>query len=600
LNNNDPVFINRRKVLVAALAGGGTAALAACAPSGNGTGVEQTDIWAGYDEHITERTLAEAEKLFGLHFSAAERQQILGGAVEEGDEGFFAQQVESLNKRREQDIPITLQPATSFDPRLPGVTYGEQLQSLTLFPEQIAAIPADTDSIAFASVKEQARWMTSGQISSRELTDIYLERIERYGPRLECFVTVTADLARAQADQADRERATGEVRGPLHGIPYGVKDLLDTAAIKTTWGAEPYKDRVPETDAVVVKRLREAGAVMLGKTTLGALAWGDVWFGGETRNPWNPKEGASGSSAGSGSATAAGLCSFGIGTETLGSIVSPSDRNGLAGLRPTFGRVSRVGAMALCWSLDKIGPMCRYVEDTAMVLSVLNGYDEFDTGSIEKGFAYDGRQSVRDLTIGYDPSWFEGDDISATDRTALEAVKNLGASIREISLPDMPVNEIMGALGVEAAAAFEELTLSDRDDMLRRQIDNAWPNSFRQARYFSAVDFMQGDRLRREVMQQTHEFFSQVDVVFGPSFGTPMLSLTNFTGQPCLAMPAGFEEIKTRPLFAHPENDTDETLHRVPRSVTLWSNLFEEGRLIVAGRALEAALGVAGERPQLG
>jgi len=600
MSNNDPIVLNRRKILAAALASGGTVALAACTLSGDGKGVDEADVWAGYDERITERTLAEAEKLFGLQFSETERRQMLGGPVEEGDEGFFAQQVESLNKRREENIPITLQPATTFDPRLPGVKYREQPHSLTLFPEEIAAIPVDTDSIAFASVKEQARWMTTGQISSRELTDIYLERIELYGSLLECFVTVTADLARAQADQADRERATGQVRGPLHGIPFGVKDLLDTADIKTTWGAEPYKDRVPETDGAVVRRLRDAGAVILGKTTLGALAWGEVWFGGETRNPWNPKEGASGSSAGSGSATAAGLCSFGIGTETLGSLVSPSDRNGLAGLRPTFGRVSRVGAMTLCWSLDKIGPMCRSVEDTAMVLSVLNGYDEFDTGSIDKGFAYDGRQSVKDLTIGYDPSWFEGEDISATDLTALETIKGLGASVREITLPNMPVNEIMGALGIEAAAAFEELTLSGRDDLLRRQIDNAWPNSFRQSRYFSAVDFMQGDRLRRKVMQDAHEFFSQADVVFGPSFGTPMLSLTNFTGQPCLAMRAGLEEIKTRPLFGHPENDADETLHRVPRSVTLWSNLFEEGRLIIVGRALEAALGVAGERPHLG
>ncbi len=442
--------------------------------------------------------------------------------------------------------------------------------------------------------------MTTGQITSRELTELYLERIERYGDMLECFVTVTANLARQQADQADRERAIGQVRGPLHGIPYGVKDLLDTTDIPTTWGAEPYKDRVATSDGAVVRRLRDAGAVLLGKTTLGALAWGDVWFGGETRNPWNPKEGASGSSAGSGSATAAGLCSFGIGTETLGSIVSPSDRNGLTGLRPSFGRVSRVGAMALCWSLDKIGPMCRYAEDTAMVLSALNGYDEFDTGSIDMGFAYDGRQSVTDLTIGYDPAWFEGDDVQATDLEALDVVRNLGATIKIISLPDLPVNEIMSALGVESAAAFEELTLSGRDDLLRRQIDNAWPNSFRQARYFSAVDFVQGDRLRRSVMQDTHEFFSQVDVVFGPSFGNPMLSLTNFTGQPCLTLRAGFEEITPRSLFNHPENDTDETLHRIPRSVTLWSSLFEEGKLITVGRALEVALGVANERPPLG
>ena len=599
MTSDDPVILNRRKILAAVLAGGGTAALSACAPGGDTAGTDSSDLWAGYDERITERTLAEAEKLFGLAFSESERQQILGGSVEENAEGFFAQQIESLAKRRDQDIPITLQPATSFDPRLPGIRYAEQENSLTLFPEEISAIPADSESIAFASVKQQARWMTTGQISSRELTDIYLERIERIGPSLECFVTVTADLARQQADQADRERATGQVRGPLHGIPYGVKDLLDTASIKTTWGAEPYKDRVAESDGAVVRRLQDAGAVMLGKTTLGALAWGDVWFGGETRNPWNPKEGASGSSAGSGSATASGLCSFGIGTETLGSIVSPSDRNGLAGLRPTFGRVSRVGAMALCWSLDKIGPMCRYTEDTAMVLSVLNGYDEFDTGSIDKGFAYDGRQSIETLTIGYDPRWFEGDNVNAPAVTALNAIKDIGAMVTEIQLPDLPVNEIMGALNVESAAAFEELTISNRDDLLRRQVNNAWPNSFRQSRYFSAVDYLQGERLRRKVMAEAHEFFAEVDVVFGPSFGNPMLSLTNFTGQPCLTMRAGFEDAKTRSLFNHPENDTDETLHRVPRSITLWSSLFEEGKLVRVGRALEGALGVANERPTL-
>jgi Asp-tRNA(Asn)/Glu-tRNA(Gln) amidotransferase A subunit family amidase len=598
MDTEDPVMLNRRRILYAALMGGGGAALAACSP-GSESEMEAVDIWAGFDERITERTLAEVEKIFGLEFSEAERRQILGGAVEEGEDGFFAGQIASLKKRRDQDIPITVAPATSFDPRLPGIDYGAQENTLTLYPEEIAAIPGDAESIAFASVKQQARWMTTGQISSRELTEIYLERIERYGELLECFVTVTPDIARAQADQADRERATGQVRGPLHGIPYGVKDLLDTKGIRTSWGAEPYKDRIATSDGAVVRRLQDAGAVMLGKTTLGALAWGDVWFGGETRNPWNPKEGASGSSAGSGSATAAGLCSFGIGTETLGSIISPSDRNGLSGLRPTFGRVSRVGAMALCWSLDKIGPMCRFTEDTAMVLSVLNGYDEYDSGSIDMGFSYDGRKPVRDLTIGYDPSWFEGDEVSETDKAALEAVGKLGATILEITLPDLPVDEIAPALNVESAAAFEELTLSGRDDLLRRQIDNAWPNAFRQARYFSAVDYLQAERLRRVVMQDTQKFFSQVDVVFGPSFGTPMLSLTNYTGQPSLALRAGFEEITPRPLFNHPENDTDETLHRIPRSVSLWANLFEEGKLITVGRALEAELGVVNERPPL-
>jgi Asp-tRNA(Asn)/Glu-tRNA(Gln) amidotransferase A subunit family amidase len=601
MNNEDTLLVNRRRILYAALMGGSGAALAACTPGGDSPDADLSsdDIWAGFDERITERTLAEAEKLFGLQFSEAERQQILGGPIEEAADGFFAEQVKSLNKRRDQNMPNSLAPAMKFDPRLPGVAYPEQANSVALFAEEIAPIPTDAESIAFASVKQQARWMTTGQISSRELTEIYLARIEQYGDLLECFVTVTPELARAQADQADRERATGQVRGPLHGIPYGVKDLLDTKDILTTWGATPFKERVATSDGEVVRLLREAGAVLLGKTTLGALAWGDVWFGGETRNPWNPKEGASGSSAGSGSATAAGLCSFGIGTETLGSIVSPADRNGLAGLRPSFGRVSRAGAMALCWSLDKIGPLCRYVEDTALVLGALNGFDANDSSSIDMGFSYDGRQSVSGLTVGYDPAWFAGEDARSTDHLALEAIAEIGATLQEITLPDLPVDEIMAPLGAESAAAFEELTLSGRDDELRRQIDNAWPNSFRQARYFSAVDYVQADRLRRSVMQQTEAFFSQVDVIIGPSFGTPMLSLTNFTGQPCLAMRAGFEEITPRSLFNHPENDTDETLHRIPRSVSLWSNLFQEGKLLQVGRALEAELGIADERPAL-
>ena len=599
MNKKESLLVNRRRVLYAALVGGGGAALSACVPAEDSS---EDDIWAGFDERITERSLAEAEKLFGLQFSEAERRLILGGPVEEGEEGedgFFAKQIENLNSMRSQEMPNSFAPAMTFDPRLPGVSYPDQANSIALYPEEIAALPDNASDIAFASVKQQARWMTTGQITSRELTDIYLERIDQYGALLECFVTVTADVARAQADRADRDRATGQVRGPLHGIPYGVKDLLDTKDILTTWGAESYKDRVAGKDSAVVRLLQEAGAVMLGKTTLGALAWGDVWFGGETRNPWNPKEGASGSSAGSGSATAAGLCSFGIGTETLGSIVSPADRNGLSGLRPTYGRVSRAGAMAWCWSLDKIGPMCRFTEDTALVLSVLNGFDVMDASSIDMGFSYDGRQAISDLTVGYDPSWFEGEDVRSTDRTALEALSRLNVTLKEIALPDLPVDAIVTLLDVESAAAFEELTLSGRDDLLRRQIKNAWPNNFRAARFYSAVDYVQADRLRRDIMRKTHEFFSQVDVVFGPSFGTPMLSLTNFTGQPCLAMRAGFEEITPRELFNHPENDTDETLHRIPRSVSLWSNLFEEGKLIRVGHALEAELGVVNERPPL-
>jgi len=609
----EAISLERRKMLFTALVGSSGVALGACgseigknadndvdAASAGESAVKDDDLWANYDSRITERTLAEAEKLFGLEFSEAERQLILGGDVETADDGFFAEQISSLQKRRQETIPNSLAPANHFDPRLPGIRYPSQGNNVQLHAEDIETKPTSADDVAFASVKQQSHWLNTGQISSAELTEVYLDRIERFADQLECFVTVTADLARAEAEQSDKERATGQVRGPLHGIPYGVKDLLDTQSIRTSWGAEPYKDRIAEQDGAVVARLRDAGAVLLGKTTLGALAWGDVWFGGETRNPWNPKEGASGSSAGSGSATAAGLCSFAIGTETLGSIVSPSDRNGVTGLRPTFGRVSRVGAMALCWSLDKIGPMCRSVEDNALVLAALNGFDEFDSGSIDMGFDYDGQAAIGAMTIGYDPRWFEGEDVRDTDHVALGALMELGVSVREITLPDMPVNEVITpALNVEAAAAFEELTLSNRDDELRRQIDNAWPSVFRKARYFSAVDYLQSDRLRRSVMRDAHEFFEQVDVIFGPSFGNPMLSLTNFTGQPCLALRAGFEDATPRPLFDHPENDTDTTVARVPRSVSLWSQLFQEGKLLQIGRALEAELGVVGERPPL-
>jgi Asp-tRNA(Asn)/Glu-tRNA(Gln) amidotransferase A subunit family amidase len=596
MSDENVLLLDRRRLLYAALMSGAGAALSACSPA---VDFGEADLWVGFDQRITERTLAEAEKLFGLAFTEAERRLILGKPNAAEDENFFAQQLASLRKRREYDIPFSLAPATTFDPRLPGVDYGLQANSLTLHPQAIETFPVDAESIAFASVRQQAHWMATGRISSRELTEIYLERIGRYGGLLQCFITLTPDLARAQADSADRERANGRVRSPLHGIPYGIKDLFDTRDIRTTWGTEPYLNRVPTSDAAVVRILQDAGAVMLGKTTLGELAWGDVWFGGETRNPWNLKEGSSGSSAGSGSATAAGLCSFAIGTETTGSIISPSDRNGLAGMRPTFGRLSRAGAMPLCWSLDKVGPMCRFVEDTAIVLSVLNGYDAQDSGSIDMGFAYDGRADVAGLTIGYDPRWFDGDSVKESDRQALSVLHGLGASLREMTLPELPVDEILPAVNIESAAAFEELTLSGRDELMRRQEYRAWPNSLRQSWFFSAVDYVQAERLRRKVMQDMREFFSQVDVVFGPTSGTPMPTVTNYTGQPALAIRVGFEEITSRSLFGHPENDSDPTLHRVPRSVSLWSELFQEGKLVTVGRALEAELGVAHERPPL-
>ena len=596
MKDKNQLLIDRRRVMTVALvAAGGTAA--GCKPR---TADEVDDpIWAGFDDRITERTLAEAEKLFGLSFSEEERRLMLGGGQVEAEDGKFASQLKSINSWRRFDKPNSLSPATVFDPRLPDVAYDEQDDGITLYHETLPDRPGDAESIAFASVKQQSYWLTSGQITSRELTDIYLDRIERHNTTLESFVTVTPDLARQQAEQADRERSSGNIRGPLHGIPYGMKDLADTAGIRTTWGANPYKDRVPETDAKIVGLLKATGAVMLGKTAMGALAWGDVWFGGITRNPWNTDEGSSGSSAGSASATAAGLCSFSIGTETWGSIVSPSERCGAIGLRPTHGRVSRDGCMALSWSLDKIGPICRYAEDTATILSAINGFDAADTGSLRHGFSYDGNVRLENLTVGFDPRWFDNEKVRQPDIDALRALRESGVSMIELEMPDLPW-DIMNPLGdVESAAAFEELTLSGRDDELRRQIEFSWPNSFRNSRFFSAVDYVQCDRLRRFVMQELHAFFGQVDAFFGPTHGHHLTALTNLTGHPVISLRAGFEKIRTRPRYELPKESIGTDLHRIPRSVRLWGSLFEEGKLITIARALEARLGVAEERPPL-
>ena len=596
MNDRRQLLLNRRRLLTAALAAAGGAA-AGCTPRPTGENIDP--IWAGFDDRITERTLAEAEKLFGLSFSEEDRRLMLGGGQIEAEDGQFTDQLKSLKSWRQIDKPNSLSPATVFDPRLPGVVYAEQEDRVTLFQEMLPDRPGDSESIAFAPVKQQSHWLASGQLTSLELTDIYLDRIESHNGTLECFVTVTPDVARQQADDADRERSIGNIRGPLHGIPYGVKDLADTAGIRTTWGANPYKDRVPDADAAIVRLLKASGAVMLGKTTLGALAWGDVWFDGITRNPWNNDEGSSGSSAGSAAATAAGLCSFAIGTETWGSIVSPSERCGTTGLRPTHGRVSRAGAMALCWSLDKIGPICRFTEDTAIVLGAINGIDVADAGSLQHGFSYDGNVRLKDLTVGFDPRWFDNEKVRQPDTNALQALRDSGATLVELEMPELPWDIINPLLGAEAAAAFEELTLSGRDDDLRRQIADAWPNYFRGSRFFSAVDYVQCERLRRFAMQELHEFFGRADAFFGPSHGHDVSALTNLTGHPVIALRAGFEEIATRPRYELPEEAIGTELHRIPRSVQLWGSLFEEGKLVAIARDLEARLGVAAERPPL-
>jgi len=578
-------MLDRRQLLAGLLAASGGATVAGCAPR-----AEPGDpIWAGFDDRITERTLAEAEKLLGLQFTEEERRLMLGGAAVEGEHGLFAERNANIRHWREIDKPNGLAPASIFDPRLPGVDYPAQADSVTLFEETMADAPASADDLAFASIKQMAVWMNRGLLTSLELTELYLERIGRLDGQLESFITVTPELARQQAMESDRERADGQVRGPLHGIPYGLKDLADTAGVPTTWGGAPYRDRIPDSDAAVTRRMREAGAVLLGKTAAGALAWGEVWFGGETRNPWNPAEGSSGSSAGSAAATAAGLCAFAIGTETWGSIVSPSERCGVAGLRPTFGRVSRAGVMALCWSLDKIGPICRYAEDTALVLAALNGYDPADAGSLAHGFAYDGNRPLSDLKVGFDPRSLEAAEATASDRNAFAALEASGVKLVEVALPPLPWEIIGPLLNVEAAAAFEQLTLSGQDDELRRQIANAWPNVFRAAYFNGAVDFVQCERIRRLIMQELHAFFGQVDVFFAPT-SNEITALTNLSGHPTLALRGGFEQLRSRAIAGITQGDETGPLHSVPDSIHLWSGLFREGPLIALGRAVEQAL----------
>ena len=550
------------------------------------------------DKNISVSDIAIAEKLLGIEYSQDERDLMVDNLED---------LIAAAQAQRGVIFPNTLPPATTFDPRLPTTVVPGHQKPVAVSQIDPGPLPDDEADIAYSPVTHLSEWIRSGKLTSRRLTGIYIDRIKALGPKLECFVTVLEDLALEQADEADRKIANGQYLGPLHGIPYGLKDLFDTKDIQTTWGAMPYKDRIGEKDARIATLLREAGAVLVAKTTLGALAYGDIWFGGVTRNPWNVAEGASGSSAGSASATAAGLVGFSIGTETLGSITSPSQRCGTSGLRPTFGRVSRSGAMALCWSLDKIGPICRTVEDTVLVLSAINGFDSDDKGSIDASFNYDASTSIEGLRVGYIPASFEDEGSTDVDRDALEAMRQLNVELVEVSLPDLPYMSLMNVVYAEAAAAFEELTLNDRDDELVWQAKGAWPNIFRKARFLSAVDHVQLDRLRYKSMQVMDELFSNVDFVIGPFMG-PMLVITNFTGHPCLHLRAGFCKTKTRgeaslgsgTLDTGQEDGDSETLHETPQGISLWSGLFDEGRLCNLGVALEKQLDMWQRRPPIG
>ncbi len=462
-------------------------------------------------------------------------------------------------------------------------------------------LPSTDDDIAFASVSQQSRWIESRLLTSERLTNIYLNRIERLDSKIRSIITLTKDHALARAKAADAEIAAGKYRGPLHGIPYGVKDLLDTKDIPTTYGAEPFRNRVPTADSVVVRRLNDAGAVMLAKLSLGALALNDIWFGGQTMNPWLPEEGSSGSSAGPGAATAAALVSFSIGSETGGSIVSPSMRCGVTGLRPTFGRVARTGAMTLCWTLDKLGPMTRSVEDAMLVLQAINGPDDGDVSSVPSRLDFDATASVLGFKVGYIAQWMKDDPATDVDRAAMETMKKLKMELKEVTLPDWPYSSLMPILFAEGAASFEELALNNKLGELKMQVKDAWPNLFRQARFLSAVDFVQADRFRRKVATEMARVFKEVDVLLVPSLRDEQLTITNFTGHPSLTVRAGFVQVsEARSDWApDPENPLPkfDPPRRVPHGITILGRLFNDGLLGQVGLALERAFGVSEEKP---
>lgn len=554
--------------------------------------------------NVSEITFLESSRLVQITMPLADRQLAASNW-----RSSMAPLLERRTGPRKVALPPSVVPYSIADP-----VHASGAPALTLRNQFVRSgdtnvpLPADDAAIAFAPVHQLSRWIEHRHLTSERLTEIYLARIARFDGKLRCIITLTGDHALEQARAADREIARGHYRGPLHGIPWGAKDLLDTAGIPTTWGAEPFRHRVPTTDAIVTARLNAAGAVLLAKLSLGALALNDVWFGGQTMNPWLLEEGSSGSSAGPGAATAAGLVGFAIGSETGGSIVSPSMRCGVTGLRPTFGRVARTGAMTLCWSLDKLGPMARSVEDTLLVLNTITGPDPTDPSSVPSHLDFNATAPVKGLRVGYFPKWMHEAPATDVDRHALETVKQLGMSPVEVHLPDWPYDSLQLILFAEAAAAFEDLTASGHDHDLRMQVADAWPNSFRQARFLSAVDLVQADRLRRKVALEMARLFAPtsaggaaVDLLLVPSLRDEMLTVTNFTGHPSLTLRAGFVEVSQprsdwAPDPAHPL-PTFSPPRRVPHGITLIGRLFDEGTIARAGLALERAFNVTTDHP---
>ncbi len=512
---------------------------------------------------ITKENIENAEKIIGIDFTDAERDSMIADLND---------RLSSYKKIREIELKNGVTPAILFNPIPVNFKFPADREKVEFSDYSYVKMPSDKKDLAFYSIGELAELIRTKQITSTELTKFFIERLKKYDPVLHCVITLTEERAMRQAKLMDDELAAGKYRGMLHGIPFGVKDLLSTKDYKTTWGAMPYKDQFIAEDAAVVTKLEEAGAVLCAKLTMGALAWGDVWFGGMTRNPWDTTKGSSGSSAGSASSVSAGLLPFAIGTETWGSIVSPSTVCGTAGLRPTYGRVSRTGAMALSWSMDKIGPICRNTEDLAIVFKAIYGEDGIDQTLYDVPFNYTPQINLKNLKVGYLKKDFDKKyDFHENDSITLSKLKELGVNLIPIELPDLPINDISFILDAEAAAAFDELTRSNRDDMLVRQIKNAWPNVFRSSRFIPAVEYINANRVRYLMIQEMEKLMQRVDLYIAPSDEGDNELVTNLSGHPCVVVPNGFSEKGT------------------PTSITFIGRLFDEGRLIAFAKAYQDA-----------
>lgn len=516
-------------------------------------------------QDIDTTTITQAEKLIGLQFTPAEKDSMIDGLKN------YRGQYEKLHG---ENTPNSLAYPFAFHPAPPGFKIPVKQAAINWTIPANVPLPSNKNELAFYSIPQLASLIKNKKISSLELTKFFLNRLKQWGDTLECVITITEELALQQAKQADSAISKGQWRGPLHGIPYGLKDLFAVKGYKTTWGSVPFKDQVIDEDAFVYTQLKKAGAVLVAKLTLGELANNDLWFGGRTKNPWDITKGSSGSSAGSASATTAGLVPFAIGTETWGSIVSPSHRCGATGLRPTFGSVSRSGAMVLSWSLDKAGPICRSAEDAAIVFYYLKGTDGKDASAIERAFNYNGKADLKKLRIAYAGNYFKRIPANGMQWMVLEQFRKLGAKPAAVEFPDStlyPYNMIGMVISAEGGAAFDELTRSNRDDLIRRQDKNFWPNTFRVSRFIPAVEYINANRHRSVMIEKLNDFMQHYDVVIVPSFVDNQSAITNLTGHPVVVLPIGF------------------TPEGLPNSITLIGNLYDEATILAVAKAYQDA-----------